>query len=410
MIECRAVKSEELDAMLSLMCDAFGLPFGPARELFYKDPYFDIDRKRVLVIDGEIGSCLTIVEAPLWIGRAVVNVAGIAGVATAPAHRRKGYAARLLVETLPAIREMGCPFAALFPFSYDYYRKLGWERVGTQYTARVPCSTMPKFAEARHVRTAHSADRPDIARIYKARTLLKTGRWVRDERRWSYLFDHVKSHVVYKHNSLDGYALYETRDDPGGRSIRILEMYTVSEEARRGLLGYVAQLADVQTLSWTTSLADLLASGFLAQSDIGPDGSPAISPEPGPMFRIVDLSAALTALTPNFEGWKGEMLATMTDSQVPAEWPRGARMTGDETGIHVEPIGKGDPLLRSRNRIDGDVRAWTQTLTGFLSLQDAVSLNRLRAFDPGWAAAAGQTASKPIFPRRELFIPAADHF
>ena len=150
MTESRAVRSEELDSMLSLMCDAFGLPFGPARELFYKDPYFDIDRKRVLVIDGEIASCLTIVEAPLWIGRAVVNVAGIAGVATAPAHRRKGYAARLLVETLPAIREMGCPFAATAPCMLEVVSCACTALVASAAIGMRPISASPAASWAAH--------------------------------------------------------------------------------------------------------------------------------------------------------------------------------------------------------------------------------------------------------------------
>lgn len=411
MIHCRAVKSDELDQMLSLMCDAFGLPFAPARELFYKDPYYDANKKRVLIVDGAVASCLTIVDAPMWIGKAPIDVAGIAGVATAPEHRSKGCAAKLLVDTLPAIRELGCPFAALFPFSYDYYRKLGWERVGNQSVARVTRSSLPAYSEARYVRTAHPSDKKAIAQLYKISTMQKSGRWIRDDRRWNYLVEHVKSQVVYKRGDVGGYALYETRDEQDGtRTARILEMFASSEDARRGLLGFFAQLLDIRDVSCAASLEDLAAGGYLAQAETGGGDGPSLSIEPGVMFRIVDLPSALTTLAPNFEGWRGELVLTMTDPHVPKDWPRGARMIGSSDGIHVEALASGDRLLSSRRRIDGDVRAWTQTLTGFYSLADALSLNRLHAFRPDAAESAQAGSPQELFPRRDLFVPPADHF
>ena len=53
MLEIRSPRPDELDPMLALMCGAFGLPFNPAREVFYKDPYFDVNRKRVLRVMRE---------------------------------------------------------------------------------------------------------------------------------------------------------------------------------------------------------------------------------------------------------------------------------------------------------------------------------------------------------------------
>src|SRR5690242_14662527 len=126
-IEVSAVRQDELDTMLALMCQAFGLPFQAAREVFYSDPYFAIENKRVLRVNGSIVSCLTIVDTACWIGQGVVRLGGVAGVVTRPALRRRGYAGRLLRETVRTLDEQGYALSALFPFSYDYYRKFGWE-------------------------------------------------------------------------------------------------------------------------------------------------------------------------------------------------------------------------------------------------------------------------------------------
>src|ERR1051325_7921347 len=107
MIEIRAARSDELEVMLAVMCESFGLPFNPARDIFLHDPYFDIDKKRVLVLDGDIISCLTIVDTTLWIGNAPVRVAGIANVATRQSHRGQGYASQLLRGIIPALHERG---------------------------------------------------------------------------------------------------------------------------------------------------------------------------------------------------------------------------------------------------------------------------------------------------------------
>jgi predicted acetyltransferase len=406
MIESRAVRSEELDTMLSLMCDAFGLPFSAARDLFYKDPYFDIEKKRVLTFDGEIASCLTIVEAPLWIGSALVKVAGIAGVATAPRFRRRGFASRLLLDSLPAIREMGCGLAALFPFSYEYYRKIGWAQAGHQLVVRVPRAALPAFQEARHVRAALQGDRADIVRLYDAGTRERSGRWIRDDRRWSYLSEHVKSHVVYKRNQTAGYAFFETRDEAdGSKTLRILEMFCDSEEAQRGLIGYFANMREVLSVNYVGGMNDALGSGLTSQADIAPDIALEVRIEPGVMFRVVDLALALTQLAPNFKAWEGGLVLTIADSNAPRDWTSGAYLTGDGAGINIESLKLGDPKLRTRSRIDGDVRAWSKVLTGFHSLQDALSLNLLHGFGVESAAHSGS-----LFPRRELFIPPADHF
>ena len=92
MLDIGPVRQDELDAMLGVMCAAYELPFEAARPIFHADPYFDLDNKRVLRVDGRIVSCLTITESPYWIGKAVVPVAGIAGLATLPHAQRQGYA------------------------------------------------------------------------------------------------------------------------------------------------------------------------------------------------------------------------------------------------------------------------------------------------------------------------------
>src|SRR5579862_183349 len=260
--DIRAVRTDELDQMLAIMCEAFGLPYAAARDLFFKDPYFDIVRKRVLVCGEEVVSCLTIVDADLWIGNAAIRVGGIAGVATRASHRRRGFASRLLTSTLPVMRELGCPLSGLFPYEFEFYRRLGWERCGTQYRLVTTPRALPHFTEARYVRAAASGDRAQIEALYNSASRHRSGRWLRDARRWDYLRIHVKHTVVYRRDAVEGYAFYETRESGASQVMRILEIVASTSAAARGLIGYLAE-SDSAELSYTGDWDDLAASGLL---------------------------------------------------------------------------------------------------------------------------------------------------
>src|ERR1043166_1319981 len=144
-VEIGTVKESELDSLLRLMCEAFSLPYVEARKIFYADPYFDLNNKLVLRVADRIVSCLTLVETSCWIGDGVVSLAGIAGVATLPSERRKGYASRLLTATVSILRERGYALTALFPSVYDFYQKLGWELIGQGNRLTVSPNRLPFF-------------------------------------------------------------------------------------------------------------------------------------------------------------------------------------------------------------------------------------------------------------------------
>jgi len=300
---------------------------------------------------------------------------------------------------------MGCPFSALFPFSYNYYRKLGWERVGTQYITRTLRENLPVFSEARHVRNALPHDRHDLAELYDEMSRHQSGRWLRDERRWNYLFEHVKHQVVYKRGRLEGYAFFDSRDDGGKKNIRIMEMFAASEDARRGLTGYFADMKEVGEVSYACSLGEAQTSGLPGYVADHGEEQAGITQEPGIMFRLVDIAAAVEALAPNFEGWEGETVFVVTDVGAGSSLPAGVYIEGKPGSLVFTALEKGDARLRARSRIEGDTRAWTQTMAGYFSLKDAVSLHRLRSFN-----AESVEAVDALFPRREIFVPPADHF
>ncbi len=93
---------------------------------------FDDDNK-TLFADFEI------LEKKCYYGNGMLTCAAIAGVAAKPEHRGKG-AVKKLFERL--ISENCYDISILYPFSEEYYRKLGYESIGQCLSARVPFSEL----------------------------------------------------------------------------------------------------------------------------------------------------------------------------------------------------------------------------------------------------------------------------
>lgn len=128
-IEIRRVQSDEAaDVWLPLGAYAFDqTPPLPDRKewerfaQFYKDPLH-----LVLFEDGKPVASAARTRMTENIRGAIYQAGGIWGVAVHPAARRGGYARRLVVELLAAMREEGSPVTTLYPFRESFYTRLGY--------------------------------------------------------------------------------------------------------------------------------------------------------------------------------------------------------------------------------------------------------------------------------------------
>jgi predicted acetyltransferase len=80
---------------------------------------------RELLVDGEVVSELSVIDYEIRIGTAHVCMAGIGGVHTDGAHRMKGYARRLLEDTVCYMTDGGYDVSMLFGIS-KFYPKFGY--------------------------------------------------------------------------------------------------------------------------------------------------------------------------------------------------------------------------------------------------------------------------------------------
>ena len=407
----------ELDPMLRLMCEAFGLPWGPAREIFYGDPYFELRNKRVLRVAGRLTSCLTIVETQCWLGSGVIRLAGIAGVATRPECRRQGYAGRLLSETVRTLDERGFALSALFPFSYDYYRKFGWECSGVTHRSLISPMRLREYPERSRVRLVRSEDIPHLERLFNTFSKGRTLHCLRDTKRWKYLLDHVKHRVVYApdRRRVEGYLLYEHRPGriesiaPAIRTpptLRVLELYAATPEARRGLIGHLAEQNNVGSIEYSTTLERLADTGLLEPVETGSadEAMGSIEILPSVMARVISLRRCLEGLREEWGNYTGSPCFLCRDPLAP-NGASAALMAGAGYGAPALREVSLSEALRHKDRLEGDARAWAQVIVGHLSGGDACASGLLTASTP-----RVRDDAERLFPKRSPFVPAPDAF
>ena len=449
LVEIGSARPDELDTVLRAMCVAFELPYDVARPIYYSDPYIDPANKLVLRMDGEIISCLTLSLAQCRIGKAVIPIAGISGVATLPEHQRQGYASQLIAATVQTLRTHGHILAGLFPYDYAFYRRMGWETasVGCKYV--IAPQYLPVFTEsietlsdsrqnlssnAVHLTLPHHL--AGMANVYEATASEQTLWAVRDAKRWQYLFDRVTHKYVYVDTAetVEGYLLYDIQpgivqlslaQEEQPPILRLLEFCAITKRAQRGLITHLSAQRQVGRIETVSALRHLESMGLLPLSCSPQINAPyaQVIFEPAVMLRIVDFKRLLEALRVNWEGFSGKILLTLREDIIQAnavsQATQSVLITGNGSGLpqviaapqesvaivsETQSLTSGDSPV-PQFHLDGDVRTWSQVVVGHISGEDACASGRLLATTPTAAQMVGI-----LFPARSPFLPTPDHF
>jgi predicted acetyltransferase len=104
---------------------------------FYAD-----DITVVAEVDGAAVASASAVPMRQNVRGVVYPMAGIAGVATLPQARRRGYASALVTELLGTMRDSGHPVSTLYPFRPSFYERHGFVGLPQAKTAVFPLSSV----------------------------------------------------------------------------------------------------------------------------------------------------------------------------------------------------------------------------------------------------------------------------
>jgi predicted N-acetyltransferase YhbS len=343
--------------------------------------------------DRLLGAC-KMYRLTQHVAGAAMPMMGLAAVAVAPGARRQGLGARICIRAIETARERHDVISVLYPFRPAYYERLGWGLVGELHEYRFRTDTLPAYEEARHVRGArHDHDGDAIAECYARVAARSNGPIERDDRVWANRLAGEQlgtrpvapagprhQIVVHERDGLvGGYALLRWRSALRAvpSEIRVRELVADTEEAYRGILGYLARQAGQWPIARHTARIEERFGDRL--SDPRPPGGgrarslyfPTACIIRGPMLRLIDVPRALAARR-YFEARRGGAPRTATiqvqvdDPQVPQnQGPWHVRIQGDE--VRVSPASGSD----ADARIHTDAPTLARIFAGDLTPGDA---------------------------------------
>ncbi|MGM1050283.1 MAG: GNAT family N-acetyltransferase [Bacillota bacterium] len=320
------------------------------------------------IFDGEeLQAKLTLLPFQIYLQGRVVDMGGIAGVATWPENRRKGHVSTLLKHALQEMKSKGQTISFLHPFSIPFYRKFGWELYTEYKKYTIPVQKFPLKVEVPGRIVRDVMDITILDSMYQSFVSRYNGTLVRDEAWWkqSVLEDDGHSAVYFSADGEpQGYVLYELND----KAIECDEFIYLNEEARSALWTFFANHdSRIEHVKMKVVPGDDQLPYML------PD--PRVTQEIVPYFmaRIVDLKSFLEQYS--FEANReAELMISVKDSVAP--WNNGLWK------VSVNEEGRADIIqLPSHDEAQTDLSTDIQTLSalfmGYKRPRELHQMNRL---------------------------------
>jgi predicted acetyltransferase len=298
----------------------------------------------------------------------ILPTAYISSVAVRPAARGRGYGSAVLRHMLSHMRDSGQVFVTLVPFSYDYYRRLGWDWMGTTRSYRVASRALPAEPATDCVRAAGKADFPGIRAMYARFAQGYRGMSVRDTTDWNTVLGDTKEQTTYSYlhegaGGIDGYLAFRGGN---GDEVSLTEFITVSPVAQRALLALLRR-GHMQTKSyvWEAPENDGLWSQVMTR-ELTTTLQPAL------IGRVVDVAASFCALRPVGLA-DGAMTVSIHDPA--ASWNDHTWRVTISDGVLSAHMVADEPAIRM------DIQAFSQAYMGALSLPELRVRDRMEVVE-----------------------------
>lgn len=255
------------------------------------------DMLRGLFVDGRLVAQLMLLPLEVGAGRGSLACGGLAGVATPPEERRKGYVARLLRETCGELRANGTSLCMLFPFKASFYGRYGWTTCMERRRYSGAPELFASFRRRLHGRFAPAGMEAvdDFQKIYTGALRGRFGPIVRTPAWWEkeVLTAGRKPRYNYIWRDESGaprsYVCYSLEQRPAGTTMVCREIVALDPEARAQLFGFIAnhddQCKDVVFHAPADAPVNMLMPDPLT-----------CEVEPYFMLRLVDVATALASL------------------------------------------------------------------------------------------------------------------
>lgn len=308
------------------------------------------------IFEGEkLASKLHILSMNVKLGKLDWKMGGIAGVATYPEHRRKGYVNALMKKSLEEMRDNGDIVSFLHPFDIHFYRKYGWEVISDYRTVQIEKKDLKPVGHqsGRIMRYKEESHSSEIEEVYEKYAIRHSAMLTRDASWWQSSIYGSQTAAVY-YNALDeatGYLLYEVKD----QVMKVEEFVPLDHEARVALWNYICQHDSmVDRVEMRLSVHEPFPY-FIT--------SPKLKTEIFPYFmgRIVNAEKAIG--TYPFINGSSNVFLHLEDAMAP--WNSGTFLIGQEE-IKYFPVKEGSACVKPPERgLQLNINALTALLFGY---------------------------------------------
>ncbi|MDP4161635.1 MAG: GNAT family N-acetyltransferase [Bacillota bacterium] len=268
--------------------------------------------------DQNLAAKLHIIPLEITMGEHKWKMGGVAGVATYPEYRRKGYVRELIVEALKKMREENQIVSLLHPFDIGFYRKFGWEIFSDNQKIVIDKKELRinNIQKGRIQRFTKETHQGEIERVYQEYASKYMGMLVRDAKWWKESIYHDAQLALYRneHEEAKGYILYKVSE----RKLDVMEMVALNQEARAGLWNFICQHDSmVEQVTMLLSVHDHFQYLF---------HQPKLKMEVYPYFmaRLVDVEKCLKQYP--FAGMDDSVFLHVEDEYAP--WNNGSYLIG----------------------------------------------------------------------------------
>lgn len=318
---------------------------------------------------------------------------GVSTVATPPEHRRQGHVATMLRALCREYRDDGTPLAALWPFDHPFYAQFGWATASRYLEwSGAPSALREAAADDGSWEQVDADAWADLDTVHERATdgyqlaLDRSEAWWRERQLRGWESDPYV--YLWRDDAGDprAYVAYRIEGDWGDRTFVVRSNYEATDRAAlRNVLGFVADHdSQVGEFNLRTavdvSLHDMVDDPEALECEL----------HAGPMVRVVDVPAALSALSYPVDA---RLTVGLEDPLLPAVAGRYEVAAADGTA-RVERV---DESAASADATLG-VGAFSQLVVGYRSAAD---LERAGELD---ADAATVETLDSLFPERTPYL------
>lgn len=318
--------------------------------------------------EGQIVSTLICQPMPVYINGGLVTHASTGAVATIPEARCKGCAGAMMAECVRLLRKQGVYLSSLWPFSYEYYRKFGWEIGAEARNYSAPAKVFAALGDEGKAREAAQGDLAQVRRVYDGWAQNYNCLTQRSDVWWDKVVpfriqppEAEQGTIVHlTSGKIDGYAAYRINDGEQ-QSATVLELAFMQAAHRRDMLARLAAVVPEGVISFGAALDDLFMQEIPNPRQINADIRPSFQ------FRVTDPPRAMESLEVE-EDVSGKITFSLTDPVFKEGWEFGIDVDGGEVTL-TKP---------DRNRrLEMDVMTFARLYSGYLAPFDALELGKL---------------------------------